>query len=93
MTPTITTDSMRTILDDPEFNYILLCNKVCGAAHFNMKMDIVIESREEYDAWLEQQDAFLVDEGAPSEPENEPMPSADVNRGRRNGHDPLNPVE
>lgn len=78
MTPTITTDSMRTILDDPEFKYILLCNKVCGAAHFNMKMEIVIESREEYDAWLEQQDAFLVDEEAPAEPENEPMPSADV---------------
>lgn len=78
MTPTITTDSMRTILDDPDFNYILLCNKVCGAAHFNMKMEVIIESREEYDAWLEQQDAFLVDEGMPSEPENEPMPSADV---------------
>ena len=78
MTPTITTDSMRTILDDPDFSYILLCNKVCGAAHFNMKMEIIIESREEYDAWLEQQDAFLVDEGMPSEPENEPVPSADV---------------
>ncbi|HAI01099.1 MAG TPA: hypothetical protein DCL98_06315, partial [Flavobacteriales bacterium] len=38
MTPTITTDSMRTILDDPDFNYVLLCNKVCGAAHFNMQM-------------------------------------------------------
>ena len=78
MTPTITTDSMRTILEDPDFNYILLCNKVCGAAHFNMKMEVIIESQEEYDAWLEQQDAFLVDEGTPSEPENEPMPSADV---------------
>ena len=78
MTPTITTDSMRTILGDPDFNYVLLCNKVCGAAHFNMKMDVIIESREEYDAWLEQQDAFLVDEGAPSAPENEPAPSADV---------------
>jgi len=78
MTPTITTDSMRTILDDPDFNYVLLCNKVCGAAHFNMKMDVIIESREEYDAWLEQQDAFLVDEAVPSAPENEPAPSADV---------------
>ena len=79
MTPTITTDSMRVILDDPDFNYVLLCNKVCGAAHFNMKMDIVIESREAYESWLEQQDAFLVDEGVPSEPETEPTPSADVN--------------
>ena len=37
MTPTITTDSMRTVLDDPDFDYVLLCNKVCGAAHFNMQ--------------------------------------------------------
>ena len=78
MTPTITTDSMRTILDDPDFNYVLLCNKVCGAAHFNMKMDVIVESQEEYEAWLEQQDVFLVDEDAPSTPEDEPTPTADV---------------
>ena len=63
MTPIISTDSMRVILDDPDFNYILLCNKVCGAAHFNMQMKIVIESQEAYDAWLGEQDAFLVKEG------------------------------
>jgi heme/copper-type cytochrome/quinol oxidase subunit 2 len=78
MTPTITTDSMRVILDDPDFNYVLLCNKVCGAAHFNMKMDVVVESQEEYDAWLEQQDVFLVDEDAPSTPDSEPTPTANV---------------
>lgn len=78
MTPTITTDSMRVILDDPDFNYVLLCNKVCGAAHFNMKMDVIVESQEEYDAWLEQQDAFLVNEDAPSTPDSEPTPTADV---------------
>jgi cytochrome c oxidase subunit 2 len=63
MTPIISTDSMRTILDDPDFNYILLCNKVCGAAHFNMQMKLVIESQEKYDAWLSEQDEFLVKEG------------------------------
>ena len=73
MTPTITTDSMRTILDDPDFSYVLLCNKVCGAAHFNMQMSIVIESEEEYNAWMESQEEFLaekpnaVDENARAE--------------------------
>ena len=61
MTPTITTDSMRTILDNPEFDYILLCNKVCGAAHNNMMMKVVVESEEEYNAWLESQEEFLAD--------------------------------
>ena len=78
MTPTITTDSMQTILDDPDFNYVLLCNKVCGAAHFNMKMDIIVESQEDYEAWLEQQDVFLVDEDNPSTPETQPEATADV---------------
>jgi heme/copper-type cytochrome/quinol oxidase subunit 2 len=49
-----------------------------GDAHFNMKMDVIVESQEEYDAWLEQQDAFLVDEDAPSTPDSEPTPTANV---------------
>jgi cytochrome c oxidase subunit 2 len=70
MTPTITTDSMRMVLDNPDFNYILLCNKVCGAAHFNMQMNIVIESQESYDAWLSEQGEFIVKEGS-EDPEME----------------------
>ncbi len=67
MTPTITTDSMRTVLDDPDFNYVLLCNKVCGAAHFNMQMKVVVESEEEYNAWLESQEEFLADKEVATE--------------------------
>lgn len=57
-TPTITTDSMRTILDDPEFHYVLLCNKVCGSAHYNMQMNIVVDTEEDYDKWLVNQKTF-----------------------------------
>jgi cytochrome c oxidase subunit 2 len=58
MTPTITTDSMRTITGDEEFNYVLLCNKVCGSAHFNMQMTIVVDTPEQYEAWLAEQAAY-----------------------------------
>lgn len=61
MTPTITSDSMRTILDDPDFNYVLLCNKVCGAAHFNMQMAVVVETEAEYNVWLESQEEFIAE--------------------------------
>ncbi|TXC85071.1 cytochrome c oxidase subunit II [Luteibaculum oceani] len=57
-TPTITTDSMRTMLGDENFNYTLLCNKICGSAHYNMKMDIIVESEEDYKRWLEGQKTF-----------------------------------
>ena len=44
--------------DEPiEFDYILLCNKICGPGHFNMPMTIVVESEKEYNAWLAKQKA------------------------------------
>ena len=71
MTPTITTDSMRLITGDEDFDYVLLCNKVCGAAHFNMQMKVVVETEEQYKAWLEQQDTFYVEEVKEEEKEEE----------------------
>lgn len=67
MTPTITTKEMREKLGKDDFNYILLCNKVCGAAHFNMQMVVVVETQEEYDAWLKKQKTFVAEE-APAAP-------------------------
>ena len=67
MTPTITTDSMRRVVNDPDFDYVLLCNKVCGAAHFNMQMKLVVESEESYKAWLESQEEFLADKEVATE--------------------------
>ena len=42
--------------DDPiEFDYVLLCNKICGASHYNMQMKIVVDEQKDYDAWLAKQ--------------------------------------
>ncbi|MDO6738065.1 cytochrome c oxidase subunit II [Wenyingzhuangia sp. 2_MG-2023] len=42
--------------DDPyEFDYLLLCNKICGPSHYNMQMKIVVESEKDYLIWLNQQ--------------------------------------
>ena len=44
---------------DPwEFDYVLLCNKICGKSHYNMQMKIIVESEEEYNAWIESQQTF-----------------------------------
>jgi cytochrome c oxidase subunit 2 len=45
-------------LDSYEFNYLLLCNKICGKSHYNMQMKIVVETQEEYDAWMKEQKEF-----------------------------------
>lgn len=73
MTPTITTDSMRTVLNDPAFDYILMCNKICGASHYNMQMPLTVEPLTAYETWMAGQlkNPF---EGAPTA--DAPAPSA-----------------
>lgn len=44
--------------DYNEFDYYLLCNKICGASHYNMQMKIIVETQEEYDAWMATQSTF-----------------------------------
>ncbi|QXP80169.1 MULTISPECIES: cytochrome c oxidase subunit II [Winogradskyella] len=41
-----------------EFDYLLLCNKICGTSHYNMQMKIIVETQEEFDAWLKEQTTF-----------------------------------
>jgi cytochrome c oxidase subunit 2 len=38
-----------------EYDYLLLCNKVCGSAHYNMQMPLIVETQAEYAQWLSQQ--------------------------------------
>jgi cytochrome c oxidase subunit 2 len=51
-TPTITTAEMRTKLKNPNFNYLLYCNNICGSAHYNMQLPIVVVTEEDYTKWL-----------------------------------------
>jgi len=54
-TPIVTTADMRNKLGKPEFDYVLLCNKICGSAHYRMKMVVVVDSKEAYEKWLASQ--------------------------------------
>jgi cytochrome c oxidase subunit 2 len=51
-TPDITTDEMRVKKNDEKFNYILMCNKICGGAHYKMKMIVVVLEEDAYNRWL-----------------------------------------
>jgi cytochrome c oxidase subunit 2 len=51
-TPTITTAEMRVKKEDANFNYVLMCNKICGGAHYKMKMIVVVYPENEYTAWM-----------------------------------------
>jgi len=54
-TPNKTTAQMKES-EGEDFEYVLLCNKICGASHFNMQMKFIVETQEEYDIWIASQD-------------------------------------
>lgn len=42
--------------EDPyEFDYLLLCNKICGASHYNMQMKITVVEEDEFNEWIGEQ--------------------------------------
>ncbi len=85
-TPTITTEEMRKIKGDPNFSYILLCNKICGTQHYKMKMDVLVLTKEEYDIWwagIHKSETFGVKYGGNSDEsgaESEDMEGGDTEK-------------
>jgi cytochrome c oxidase subunit 2 len=42
--------------EDPyEFDYLLLCNKICGSSHYNMQMKIIVQEEADFNTWLNEQ--------------------------------------
>ena len=60
-TPTITTVQMRSRLNEPDFEYLVYCNKICGGGHYNMKKVVRVVSEGEYQTWLAHQKPYLTD--------------------------------
>ncbi|MFV8368429.1 cytochrome c oxidase subunit II [Flavobacterium sp. LB2R40] len=49
----------ETALDPYTFDYLLLCNKICGASHYNMQMKIIVDTPEDYKAWLKDKSTIV----------------------------------
>lgn len=41
-----------------QFEYYLLCNKICGVAHYNMQMKVVVETEAEFNEWMATQKEY-----------------------------------
>ena len=50
-----------TALDPYTFDYLLLCNKICGASHYNMQMKVVVDSPADYKKWLSEKTTLAQD--------------------------------
>lgn len=58
-TPTETTAEMIDKTKDPKFTFILLCSKICGDGHYNMKKVINVVSMDEYEQWVKRLPKYL----------------------------------
>lgn len=64
-------------LDPYTFDYLLLCNKICGASHYNMQMKIVVDTPQDFQSWLKDKITIVKaanDEKAAKAAENAPAP-------------------
>jgi cytochrome c oxidase subunit II len=51
-TPKFTTKEMKEKTGNPDFVYELSCDQMCGRGHYSMRGVVVVETQEEFDAWL-----------------------------------------
>jgi cytochrome c oxidase subunit 2 len=61
-TPRLTTEQMREKQNDPKYDFVLLCAKVCGAGHYNMQSKVTVVSEAEYVTWLAKQPLMYNDD-------------------------------
>jgi cytochrome c oxidase subunit 2 len=54
-TPKITTADMRKKTGDPEFNFEITCDQLCGQSHYAMRGVIIVQTMEEYKKYLSEQ--------------------------------------
>ncbi|NDI97841.1 cytochrome c oxidase subunit II [Flavobacterium sp. LaA7.5] len=67
-------------LDPYTFDYLLLCNKICGASHYNMQMKVVVDNEADFNKWLSEKKTLGVavkESQAGDEPHEVEAPMAD----------------
>ncbi|WP_411273060.1 cytochrome c oxidase subunit II [Daejeonella sp.] len=61
-TPRLTTAQMREKRNNPAYDYVLLCAKICGSGHYNMQSKVTVVSQAEYAVWLAKQPLYYNDD-------------------------------
>jgi len=59
-TPAITSAEMKKVTGNPDFVYEISCDQMCGKGHYSMRGTIIVETQEEYNAWIAKQTAYYV---------------------------------
>ena len=62
--PNVTTADMRTRTGNPEFQYEIACAQLCGLGHYRMRGFVTVLSTDEFQKWVEGEEAKLKEQGA-----------------------------
>jgi len=57
-TPKFTTEEMKKTTGNPNFQYEISCDQMCGNGHYSMKGVIEVVTQEEYDMWMAKQKPY-----------------------------------
>lgn len=76
-TPKYTTKEMREKTGNPDFQYEISCDQMCGKGHYSMKGVIEVVTQSEFDLWMAQQKPNYFVAFPDKDPSNQtkPMPS------------------
>lgn len=61
-TPTVTTEEMRDRMNDPKYDFLMMCNKICGSGHWNMAKKVIVVTEAEYKEWLSKQNKYFTED-------------------------------
>ena len=61
--PTVTTDEMRARTGNPDFQYEIACAQLCGLGHYRMRAFVTILSPDDFQKWMDKQQADLKAQG------------------------------
>jgi cytochrome c oxidase subunit 2 len=61
--PDVTTADMRTRIGNPEFQYEIACAQLCGLGHYRMRGFVTIQSADEFQKWMDDEEAKLKEQG------------------------------
>lgn len=75
-TPKYTTAEMKSKMGNPDFEYEISCDQMCGNGHYSMRGVIKVVTQPEYDAWMAGQKAQYVSVYPPAAPATAPAAPA-----------------
>jgi cytochrome c oxidase subunit 2 len=53
--PTVTTEQMRTKLNNPKFVYEIACAQLCGIGHSGMRAFVTVDDAATFQTWMDEQ--------------------------------------